>query len=121
MLNVDGWTDGRTYEWMNVRKDRHTNGRKLARLCLPAKADATKNVFCDPSLEPSDSDGSKERPQYMFLLRNKKNLSIILNTPSDMKQVYSRFHILSRSLGWSVGPPQALAQGVFPVQNLNKN
>ena len=33
MLNVDGWT----YEHMNVRK--------LARLCLPAKADATKNDF----------------------------------------------------------------------------
>ena len=32
MLNVDGWTDGRT------------NGRKLARLCLPAKAGATKIV-----------------------------------------------------------------------------
>ena len=30
MLNVDGWTDGRT------------NGRKLACLCLPAKAGATK-------------------------------------------------------------------------------
>ena len=30
MLNVDGWTDGRM------------NGRKLARLCLPAKAGATK-------------------------------------------------------------------------------
>ena len=29
MINVDGWTDGRT------------NGRKLARLCLPAKAGAT--------------------------------------------------------------------------------
>ena len=36
MLNVDGWTDGRTNE--------RTNGRKLARLCLPAKAGATKNV-----------------------------------------------------------------------------
>ena len=34
MLNVDGWTDGRTNE--------RTNGRKLARLCLPAKAGATK-------------------------------------------------------------------------------
>ena len=34
MLNVDGWTDGRTNE--------RTNGRKLARLCLPAKAVATK-------------------------------------------------------------------------------
>ena len=34
MLNVDGWTDGQTNEW--------TNGRKLADLCLPAKAGATK-------------------------------------------------------------------------------
>ena len=34
MLNVDGWTDGRT--------DERTNGQKLARLCLPAKAGATK-------------------------------------------------------------------------------
>ena len=38
MLNVDGWTDERT------------NGRKLARLCLPAKAGATKSekpaIFC---------------------------------------------------------------------------
>ena len=34
MLNVDGWTDKRT--------DERTNGRKLARLCLPAKAGATK-------------------------------------------------------------------------------
>ena len=32
MLNVDGWTDERT------------NGRKLACLCLPAKAGATKSV-----------------------------------------------------------------------------
>ena len=43
MLNVDGWTDGRTYERMNVRTDECTNGRKLARLCHPAKAGATKN------------------------------------------------------------------------------
>ena len=35
MLNVDGWTDGQT--------DECTNGRKLARLCLPAKAGATMN------------------------------------------------------------------------------
>ena len=33
MLIVDGWTDG------------HTNGRKLACLCLPAKAGATVNAF----------------------------------------------------------------------------
>ena len=45
MLNVDGWTDGRTYERMNVRTDERTNGRKLARLCLPAKAGATKREF----------------------------------------------------------------------------
>ena len=42
---VDGWTDGRTngrtYERTNVRTDERTNGRKLARLCLPAKAGAT--------------------------------------------------------------------------------
>ena len=31
-------TDGRT----DVRTDERTNGRKLARLCLPAKAGATK-------------------------------------------------------------------------------
>ena len=33
MLNVDGWTDERM------------NGWKLARLCLPAKAGATKTPF----------------------------------------------------------------------------
>ena len=37
MLNVDGWTEGRT----DKRTDERTNGRKLARLCLPAKAGAT--------------------------------------------------------------------------------
>ena len=42
MLNVDGWTDGRTNE--------RTNGRKLARLCLPAKAGATKKVKVSHSL-----------------------------------------------------------------------
>ena len=39
MLNVDGWTDGRTNGWTYER----TNVRKLARLCLPAKAGATKS------------------------------------------------------------------------------
>ena len=43
MLNVDGWTDGRT----DVRTDERTNGRKLARLCLPAKAGATINRLLD--------------------------------------------------------------------------
>ena len=38
MLNVDGWTVGRT----DGRTNERTNGRKLARLCLPAKAGATK-------------------------------------------------------------------------------
>ena len=30
---------------MNVRTDERTNGRKLARLCLPAKAGATKRLL----------------------------------------------------------------------------
>ena len=37
ILNVDGWTDGRT-------NGRTYERRKLARLCLPAKAGATKMV-----------------------------------------------------------------------------
>ena len=32
-----------------------------------------KNIFCDPSLEPSPKDGSNEESQHMFSLRNKKN------------------------------------------------
>ena len=32
-----------------------------------------KNIFCDPSLEPSCRDGSNEGSQHMFLLKNKKN------------------------------------------------
>ena len=40
MLNVDGWTDGQT----DGRTNERTNVRKLARLCLPAKAGATINV-----------------------------------------------------------------------------
>ena len=32
-----------------------------------------KNIFCDPSLEPSDRDGSNDGSQHMFLLKNKKN------------------------------------------------
>ena len=42
MLNADGWTDGQTCERTNVQMDERTNGRKLACLCLPAKAGATK-------------------------------------------------------------------------------
>ena len=34
-------TDGRTDGRMNGRTDERTNGRKLAHLCLPAKAGAT--------------------------------------------------------------------------------
>ena len=42
-----------------------------------------KNIFCDPSLELSHQDSSKEVSQHMFPLRNNKNyLRIILNTPS---------------------------------------
>ena len=32
-----------------------------------------KNIFCDPSFELSHRDGSNERSQHMFSLRNKKN------------------------------------------------
>ena len=32
-----------------------------------------KNVFSDPSLEPSCQEGSNEGSQHRFLLRNKKN------------------------------------------------
>ena len=32
-----------------------------------------KNIFCDPSLEPSLRDGSNEGSQHMFLWRDKKN------------------------------------------------
>ena len=35
-----------------------------------------KNIFFDPSLEPSHRDGSNEGSQYMFSLRNKKKLSL---------------------------------------------
>ena len=35
-----------------------------------------KNIFCDPSLEPSHGDGSNEGLQHMFSLRNKKKLSL---------------------------------------------
>ena len=31
-----------------------------------------ENIFCDPSLEPSHRDGSKEGSQLMFSLRNMK-------------------------------------------------
>ena len=32
-----------------------------------------KNIFYDPSLEPSCKDNSNEGSQHMFSLRNKKN------------------------------------------------
>ena len=35
-----------------------------------------KNIFCDPPLEPSHRDGSKQGSQHMFSLRNKKKLSL---------------------------------------------
>ena len=39
---TDGRTDVRTDGRTDEQTDERTNGRKLARLCLPAKADATK-------------------------------------------------------------------------------
>ena len=35
-----------------------------------------KNIFCDPSLEPSRQDGSNEGPQHMLSLKNKKLSSV---------------------------------------------
>ena len=32
-----------------------------------------KNIFCDPSLEPSRQDGSNEGSQHMLFLRKKQN------------------------------------------------
>ena len=32
-----------------------------------------RKIHCDPSLEPSRGDGSNERSQCLFSLRNKKN------------------------------------------------
>ena len=32
-----------------------------------------KNIFCDPSLELSQRDGSNEGSQHMFSLKNEKN------------------------------------------------
>ena len=37
---------------------------------------STQKRICDPSLEPSHQDGSNEGSQHMFLLRNKKKLSL---------------------------------------------
>ena len=45
-----------------------------------------KNIFWDPSLEPSHRDGSNEGSQHMFSLKNKKNyLWIIPVTPSYLE------------------------------------
>ena len=33
----------------------------------------SENIHCDPSLEPSQRDGSNEGSQYMFLWSNKEN------------------------------------------------
>ena len=35
-------------------------------------------IFCDPSLEPSHRDGSKEGSQHMFSFINKKNYPQII-------------------------------------------
>ena len=60
MLNVDGWTDG--------RMDERTNRRKLARLCLPAKAGATKSV-CETL-----------SPKYMLSLLKVSNFKMSILT-----------------------------------------
>ena len=48
--------DGRT----NVRTDERTNGRKLARLCLPAKAGATTRTGIVPSLNVLQVKGNND-------------------------------------------------------------
>ena len=59
MLNVDGWTDGQANE--------RTNVRKLARLCLPAKAGATK--------------------MYKFVFASSYNYNIILCQPAGFSML----------------------------------
>ena len=41
----------------------------------------SKNICCDPSLEPSHRNGSNEGSQHMFLLRNLKNYLCIIPVP----------------------------------------
>ena len=84
MLNVDGWMDGRT------------NGRKLARLCLPAKAGATKKPSGEmaystttplpppPPPPPTHPTQPLLRPNAAWALENslvhlKKHIIIILS------------------------------------------
>ena len=81
MLNVDGWTDGRTYERMNVRK--------LAHLCLPAKAGATKIAYFRGNCACREI-----RSQFGYIQVKKKN--------NNKKQIWvgaSRDPILSLSKG----------------------
>ena len=37
------------------------------------------NIFCDPSSEPSQRDGSDEGSQHMVLMRYKKNYHQVLS------------------------------------------
>ena len=40
-----------------------------------------KNIFYDPSLEPSHRDGSNEGSQHMFLFKNKKIIFELSSIP----------------------------------------
>ena len=51
---------------LQVRKGNKGNLGKISHI-------SQKNLFCDPSLEPSHRDGSNDGSQHMFSLRNKKN------------------------------------------------
>ena len=72
MLNVDGWTDGRTNVQTDERTKGRTNERKLARLCLPAKAGATKRDITMSKKKlrftsPSGMDSPFDRKQLIRL------------------------------------------------------
>ena len=59
-----------------------SGSRDNFRIIFPLK------IYCDPLLEPSHRDGSKEWSQYMFSLRNKKKISL----------KYPQYPLLSRAL-----------------------
>ena len=76
MLNVDGWTDGRTNE--------RTNRWKLARLCLPAKAGATKMT------KPTVPEGHLAHIDFWPVAGLFESLSCVENSQAKNKFVFHR-------------------------------
>ena len=77
---TDGRTDGRTYirtdERTNERTDERTDERKLARLCLPAKAGATKiRLGCKCVLSDQSSAFDKQSTQKCLSIRTPKTIN----------------------------------------------